>query len=249
MRIKKLLAAFAVSLLLLAMAAFTLRERRPPGEAELAETLARAEENLAREMTEIPVTEEEFVEDAIAPGPTSSLAAQEPFGFEGIAPREKSIFELAAEKQAEERRPKPINLPGTDYTAPKSSLMDEDDYAALSENNQADEYGGINGSHMSMILTPVKSRVIGSAAEYNKFKKTAFGPMPEVDFNKQGLLVLESDSEMPDNIFEIDEVVQTQDGTTVYYRVNVLGLKKREYSHALAPVRKNEKNLVLKQIR
>ena len=99
-----------------------------------------------------------------------------------------------------------------------------------------------------MINAPVKARVIKSTADYKKFKQSARGEYPQVDFNKQMVVVLESDSNLPDKVFEIDDV-QTQDGhLLVLYRVNIFGLDKKINTHSAKAVQKSVLPLTLKQV-
>ncbi|MBO7238269.1 MAG: hypothetical protein J6U96_03130, partial [Elusimicrobiaceae bacterium] len=71
---------------------------------------------------------------------------------------------------------------------------------------------------------------------------------PVVDFNKQMLIVLESDSNFPDNVFEIVSADKQDGALVVSYRVNVLGLNKKINSHTVLAVDKTQLPLELKQV-
>lgn len=103
-------------------------------------------------------------------------------------------------------------------------------------------------SKITMINAPVKARVIKSTADYKKFKQSARGEYPQVDFNKQMVVVLESDSNLPDKVFEIEDV-QTKDGQlVVLYRVNIFGLDKKINTHSAKSVAKQNLPVKLKQV-
>ena len=103
-------------------------------------------------------------------------------------------------------------------------------------------------SKITMINAPVKARIIKSTADYKKFKQSARGEYPQADFNKQMVVVLESDSNLPDKVFEIKDV-QAKDGHLwVFYRVNVFGLNKKINTHSAKAVQKSALPLTLKQV-
>ncbi len=103
-------------------------------------------------------------------------------------------------------------------------------------------------SNISLIAAPVKTFLIKNTDEYKLFKTRARGGYPEVDFNKQMLVVLESDSNLPDNIFEIVSA-EVKDGQLVIaYRVNVFGLDKKTNTHTAIAVEKTELPIELKQV-
>lgn len=103
-------------------------------------------------------------------------------------------------------------------------------------------------SKISMIEVPVSHRLIQTADEYKKFKTLAKGSYPKVDFSKEMLVVLESDSNLPDKVFEIDSA-QLKDGSLeVLYRVNVFGLDQKINTHAVKAVKKTAAPVKLKQV-
>ena len=99
-----------------------------------------------------------------------------------------------------------------------------------------------------MIEAPVRWLVIRNLDEYKAFKKRARGGYPTLDFNKQMLIVLESDSNFPDNIFEIVSAEKQDGALVVSYRVNILGLDKKINSHSVLPVDKTQLPIQLKQV-
>ncbi len=103
-------------------------------------------------------------------------------------------------------------------------------------------------SRISLIAAPVKNFLIKNTEEYKLFKTRARGGYPEVDFDKQMLVVLESDSNLPDNIFEIISA-DVQDGQLlVTYRVNVFGLDKKTNTHTVLAVEKTDLPVEIKQV-
>lgn len=103
-------------------------------------------------------------------------------------------------------------------------------------------------SKITMISAPIKFFLIKNSDEYKRFKTRARGSYPEVDFTKQMLVVLESDSELPDNIFEIRSA-ETKDGkVSVTYAVSLFDLDKKINTHAVAAVARTEGDVELKQV-
>ena len=105
-----------------------------------------------------------------------------------------------------------------------------------------------DGGQIVMIVAPVRWFAIRSLDEYKEFKKRARGGYPPVNFNKEMLIVLESDSNFPDNIFEIVSADKQDGALIVSYRVNVLGLSKKINSHSVLAVEKTSLPIELKQV-
>ena len=95
---------------------------------------------------------------------------------------------------------------------------------------------------------PVKFFLIKNSDEYKKFKTRARGSYPAVDFTKQMLVVLESDSQLPDNVFEIRSA-QLKDGKVhVTYAVSLFDLDKKLNTHAVAAVGRSDADVELEQV-
>lgn len=139
--------------------------------------------------------------------------------------------------------------PGEEETPVKTTSVTLPDGASVvSTGVQPAPVAAGEESKITMINAPVKARVIKSTADYKKFKQSARGEYPQVDFNKQMVVVLESDSNLPDKVFEIDDV-QTQDGhLLVLYRVNIFGLDKKINTHSAKSVAKQNLPVKLKQV-
>lgn len=103
-------------------------------------------------------------------------------------------------------------------------------------------------SKVSMIAVPVNYVLIKNTADYKAFKTRARGSYPAADFNKQMVVVLESESDFPDNVFEIDSARVVDGKLVVAYRVNVFGLDKKTNTHAAVLVDKTSAPLELKQV-
>lgn len=103
-------------------------------------------------------------------------------------------------------------------------------------------------THATMIVAPVRFMLIKNTEEYKAFKQRARGSYPAVDFDKQMLIALESDSNLPDAMFEIVSAAETDGQLLVEYRVNVLGLDKKVNSHSVLAVDKTPAAVELKQV-
>jgi hypothetical protein len=104
-------------------------------------------------------------------------------------------------------------------------------------------------STITLIQLPVSVKTIKTQDEYKQFKRTARGQYPEVNFQKEMVIVLLSESNMPDNMLEIVKVTPLDDKLEVTYRVNVFGLDQKTNTHSVAVTEKSKKEIVLKQVR
>lgn len=104
-------------------------------------------------------------------------------------------------------------------------------------------------SAVTLIQLPVSVQTIKTQDEYKKFKRTARGKYPDVNFQKEMVIVLLSASDMPDNMLEIVQVTPQDDKLEVTYRVNVFGLDQKTNTHSVAVTEKSKKEIVLKQVR
>ena len=125
---------------------------------------------------------------------------------------------------------------------------DETVNANLQASGMGAEMQQAEGGQIAMISAPVRWLVIRDSDGYKQFKRRARGGYPTVDFAKQMLIVLESDSNFPDNVFEIVSAEKQDGALVVSYRVNVLGLDKKINSHSVLPVDKAQLPIELKQV-
>lgn len=103
-------------------------------------------------------------------------------------------------------------------------------------------------SKISMIEAPVEVRLIKNLAQYKEFKRTARGKYPTANFAEDDVLVLESTSNLPDKVFEIQDVVEKDGKMLVTYRVNVFGLDKKINTHSAVRIAKRDLPIELKQV-
>ncbi|ACC98691.1 hypothetical protein Emin_1139 [Elusimicrobium minutum Pei191] len=196
---------------------------------------------------EYAVPSEENSEDVLIRA-DSTLSAFEGTGIAGVAQKEKSIFDVVEEGE-KNRGKNPITLPSLkvvtvemDSSMPDPDTMPETILPIKEDAELAQERS------ITMLTAPVDYKIISTAAEYAAFKKTAKGKYPSVDFNKQSVVILESKSNLPDNIFEIAEVRAEGGKDIVDFRVNILGLKNKPESHTYKVVNRKIKKVELNQI-
>ena len=103
-------------------------------------------------------------------------------------------------------------------------------------------------TNITMIEVPVKARIIATLDDYKDFKRTARGSYPAADFDTEQVLVLESESNLPDKVFEIADVQITDNGVLVLYRVNIFGLDEKINTHSALKMAKTDLPVVLKQV-
>ena len=155
-----------------------------------------------------------------------------PINLEGVsevyAYKKPEAKNELAEELASKQAPAPVDLSGVSGQVP----------AATDNAQQA------MPSNITMIEVPVKARVIATGADYKQFKQTARGSYPAADFDTEQVVVLESQSNLPDKVFEIADVRQM----VVLYRVNVFGLDEKTNTHSAAKMPKTDLPVVLKQV-
>lgn len=144
------------------------------------------------------------------------------------------------------RQPQEAEASAPRLTAPVVSAQDKPVDTMSATFGNAD--GGQEDSNISMIVLPVTYRVIKNTQEYRQFKTQARGSYPQVNFAKQMLVVLESDSNFPDKVFEIESAKPKDGKLEVRYRVNVFGLDKKINTHSVIAVDKTQLPVELKQV-
>lgn len=105
-----------------------------------------------------------------------------------------------------------------------------------------------DGSAITLIEAPVAYRRIQNLSDYKAFKRTARGSYPAADFTREEVIVLESASNLPDNMFEIVDILPGEETVKILYRVNVFGLAEKVNTHSAKKIVKSQKPLVLEQV-
>ena len=198
----------------------------------------------AREMALIDWSEAELPEDTQAADPEAPVldAQQLPSQLTSIhlpdvaAVRKPSDpSEIAAQEGAPAKEVVPLDLKnGQTVVVPLDGAQTED--------AQAQESARV------MIQAPVRYKLINTLEEYKAFKRKARGSYPDVNFAANRLLVLESDSNLPDNLFEIVDVTREGEKVLVTYRVNIIGLNEKTNTHSVKVLKKSNREIELKQI-
>ena len=205
-----------------------------------AEDLAAAETAALYGLNQEVVLPEESAEATRKDGSLlpSQIALTDVQDIAGIAPVEKKEKpetqegEEAGEKQ-EKSAAVPLMLSGDE----KNAAVPQD-ISALPDRE----------SKITLVAAPVEYTLIKNTQQYKKFKTRARGKYPSVDFTKNMLVVLESQSNLPDKVFEIEKA-EIKDGKLhVSYRVNIFGLDEKINTHTVAVVNKTEAPVELEQI-
>lgn len=202
-------------------------------------------------------------ENAVPLRPTDSLLS---LNLKGASAPE-GVTELEAPDYVETTVPSQlskISVPGMEKVISRSGQVIETDGDEESEEKSAavDLSGAQNvrlpsgaqkpveepKSAISMINAPVAAKLIKTAAEYKAFKRTARGKYPSANFATDNVLVLESTSNLPDKVFEIQDVREEGGKMVVTYRVSVFGLDKKTNTHSAVLIQKRDLPLELKQV-
>ncbi len=147
---------------------------------------------------------------------------------------EDLVMESTAQKAADENKPAGIVL--------------DDAQNAVVLNAQRLPHRAAEGTSITMIEAPVSAKRISSLDQYKAFKREARGSYPTADFAKEEVLVLESQSNLPDKVFEIVEIIPQKDQVKVMYRVNMFGLDKKTNTHSAQTMPKTKLPVVLEQV-
>ena len=157
----------------------------------------------------------------------SQIALTDVSDIAGVVPIERE------ESSEEEDKAVDLGLTGKEDNA----LLNQD-ISALPERE----------SKITLVSAPVQYFLIEDTQQYKDFKTRARGKYPEMNFKKQMLVGLESQSNLPDNVFEIDSA-EVKDGKLhITYRVNIFDLQDKINTHAVVAVDKTKVPVVLEQI-
>ena len=178
---------------------------------------------------------------------------------EGVAPAEGDAGRLVPAKETQLAK---IELPDVQAIVTRSGNTYESDEEGktipTSPVQITGEYPSVNGTStpvqseeptsITMIEAPVEFLLIKNTQEYKDFKRRARGSYPTADFNREQVLVLESTSNLPDKVFEIQNVQEENGQWVVRYRVSVFGLDKKTNTHSAVVMKKKNLPVVLKQV-
>lgn len=176
----------------------------------------------------------------------TSSAAPESFSFESSANKPLDPYQQAA--AGDKRRATKIVLDSNNILVKPDAAAKMPEPITQEEQKISDDQQLKN--RLSIIKAPVKYHLIKNQGEYDAFKKQNSGPYnAKVNFGKEMLLLLESDSKLSSGFFEIDEVIEENKTLDVYYRVNIIGTSSRQDVMPYKILSKSNKAVVLKQIK
>ena len=115
-------------------------------------------------------------------------------------------------------------------------------------NSQRPAQRAADGTSITMIEAPVSVKRIKTLDDYKAFKRVALGSYPAADFAQEEVVVLESQSNLPDKVFEIVSIEPDGENLKLRYRVNVFGLDQKTNTHSAQKISKTSKNIVLEQV-
>lgn len=217
-----------------------MQEGLPPQPAaplsESISTVNMEKSSLVEGITETDPQESKLEDGSALPSQLSKIKVE---GMVGIAPREE-------DKTAPVEEPKStgVNIQNIQDLASVIPLTAVEGVAQEETSTPAEN----EPTSITMLSVPAKVRLIKSTEEYKEFKKIARGKYPQVDFNKQMVVVLESENNLPDKVFEIQDV-QTKDGKLlITYRVNIFDLDSKLNTHTAKAVAKSSLPVELKQV-
>lgn len=165
---------------------------------------------------------------------------------DSAVPSQLSKIKVQGLKQVISRSGGSIDAPQNDGDNSPVVLGDVDRTAVPSATAQPARTA--SDSKISMIEAPVQVRLIKTLNDYRAFKRTARGKYPDANFAQDYILVLESTSNLPDKVFEIQDVVEDNGKMQVIYRVNIFGLDQKTNTHSAVRIDKRDLPIELKQV-
>lgn len=176
----------------------------------------------------------EFKNDII----NNSSGEEEEFDFHSAANKEPDIFEKASRPS---ERDTEIILDND------SPVMDPDNIAKGQGEPQTDSAELPN--RITMISAPARFTVIENAAEYRKYQALNKGEYPKVDFGRERVVFVESDSSLSNGFFETADYEESEGKITVNYRVNIFGADKRDGRAPYIIIPADAQEIAIKQIK
>lgn len=218
-----------------------LQEALPPQPAaplsESISTVNMEKSSLVEGITETDPQETKMEDGSALPSQLSKIKVE---GMVGIAPSEEE-----EDAPVEEPKSTGVNVQNIQDLA---SVIPLTAVEGASQEEASSTPAENEPTSITMLSVPAKVRLIKSTEEYKEFKKIARGKYPQVDFNKQMVVVLESENNLPDKVFEIQDV-QTKDGKLlITYRVNIFDLDSKLNTHTAKAVAKSSLPVELKQV-
>ncbi len=161
--------------------------------------------------------------------------------FAAMAQKPETIYEQMAKG---DKRGKPqIVIEKRDITV-DMPIVDEELAATDEEGDDS-----LQNSRITIIGAPVKFHVIKNEGEYSAFKKSRKGTFENIDFTKDMIVFLESDTNMSNGFFEIAEVLPQEDEVLVAYRVNIIGSSEKKDIMPYKVFEQTDKPVKFKQIK
>lgn len=217
-----------------------LQEAQPAPAAPLSESISTVnmeKSSLVEGITETDSQQSKLEDGSALPSQLSKIKVE---GMVGIAPSEE-------EEDAPVEEPKSTGV-NVQNIRDLASVIPLTAVEGASQEEASSTPAENEPTSITMLSVPAKVRLIKSTEEYKEFKKIARGKYPQVDFNKQMVVVLESENNLPDKVFEIQDV-QTKDGKLlITYRVNIFDLDSKLNTHTAKAVAKSSLPVELKQV-
>ena len=174
---------------------------------------------------------------------------QEELAFASRANRPPTLYEIAA---AGDKKNAPINIGSADLKVKAKIEYFVPETIEPAENEEGAQTSQTQLNRVTMIVAPVKYHLIKDNAAFNDFKKqfpAQAGALPKVDFNKEMVIFLESDSKLSNAFFEIDKTDSSGEELTVFYRVKLIGAAGRDDFMPYKVIPRSSKKVVLNQVK
>lgn len=129
---------------------------------------------------------------------------------------------------------------------PQTTIIYEEESAQKleEESNQEPEE---SENQISFIKAPVKYRIVNKFSQYQKVKDN-LAYTGKVDFSKEMLILLESDSNLSDGFFQIKNIENNGKEIIVSYSFNIIGANDRESKISAQKTPKSDLPIILQQV-
>ncbi len=184
------------------------------------EIISSIEQSAQKELEESINTEEPgevlFVGENISQELLTSPNKEKDIIFYSQANKPKDLFEQMTKDETKKHNA--ISVDNNDFIVSPKSIQQ------LEENltNQEDE------SRITMIKIPEDFLIIKDSKSYENFLKNNEGLYPEVNFEKNEIVIVVSSGKFSDTFFEIVKAEKTDNKINVYYRVDLMTKNKEK---------------------
>lgn len=221
--------------------------------AALEEATAAIEGEVVFKTSDSPVTEMQILEEPAIPGVADDGSSTkddvlntrsgqlEDFAFESSANKPRDLYQIAAD--GDKRKETKIRME-SDAVIVHPTILTPDAAPVADTAQPKDER-----DRFTMVLIPVKYKIVKTNKEYNAVKKQNIGKYPKVNFAKQMAVVLDAGDNLSASVIGIIKTDDKGDTIKIDYRVNILSAAQKLETMPVVVLPKSNKAVELTQVK